>query len=261
MRRSAARPATDLGAYDLYLRAHAVFFPVAKERVFEALGLLEKAMAIDPRYGLALSWAAICHRVIAINGWAKAPEINRRKASDLARQALQVAENDPGVLANGAMVLAQFCEDIGVMMALVDRALALNPSDARGWYASGVLRGRAGQHDLAISHIETSLRLSPRERTGTSQSRIGEAHLFKRRFDEATSKPLLSIQENPGAPVAYRFLAACYAHMGRLEEAREIVARLRAITPRVVPTDLSWRKPEDRELFLSGLHLAMGEGT
>ncbi len=261
MRRSASRPTADLTAYDLYLRALAVFFPVAKEPIFEALGLLEQAIAIDPRYGLALSWAAICHRVIAINGWAEAPETNRCKAGDLARQALQAAENDPHVLANAAMVLAQFGEDIGVMMALVDRALALNPSDARGWYASSVLRGWAGQHNLAVSHVETSLRLSPRERTGTSQSRIGEAYFFKRWFDEARPQLLLSIQENPGAPVAYRFLAACYAYMGRLDEARAIVLRLRAITPRVVPSDLPWRNPEDRELLLSGLRLAAGEAT
>ena len=47
--------------------------------------------------------------------------------------------------------------------------------------------------------------------------------------------------------------------MGRLDEARAIVARLRAITPLVVPSDLPFRNPEDRELLLSGLRLAMGE--
>ena len=147
------------------------------------------------------------------------------------------------------------------MMALVDRALVLNPSFARGWYASGVLRGWAGQPDLSISHVETSLRLSPRERTGTPQSRMGEAYFFKHRFEEAVSKLLLSIQENSGAPVAYRFLAACYAHLGRLDEARAIVARLRVITALIVPSDLPWRDPEHRELFLLGLRLAAGEET
>ena len=49
--------------------------------------------------------------------------------------------------------------------------------------------------------------------------------------------------------------------MGRLDEARAIVARLRAITPLVVPNDLLLRKPEDRELLLSGLRLATGEAT
>jgi hypothetical protein len=49
--------------------------------------------------------------------------------------------------------------------------------------------------------------------------------------------------------------------MGRLDEARAIVARLRAITPQIVPSVLPWRNPEDRELLLSGLRLAAGEGA
>jgi TolB-like protein len=259
MRRSAARPTTDLGAYDLYLRALAAVFPITKERTLEALGLLEQAIAIDRHCAPALSWAAICHWRLVRDGWAEAPAISRRKGIDLARQALQVAENDPGILANAAFVLAHFGEDIGAMIGLVDRALALNPSFARGWNLSGNLRLFAGQPDLAVEHTETSLRLSPRERIGLPLHVMGTAYFFKRRFDEAVSKLLLAIQDNPGHPNSYRTLAACYAHMGRLDEARAIVAKLRAITPLVVPSDLPFRNPEDRELLLSGLRLAAGE--
>jgi tetratricopeptide (TPR) repeat protein len=188
-------------------------------------------------------------------------ETSRRKAVDLARQALQVAQNDPGILANAAFVLAHFGEDIGAIIGLVDRALALNPSFARGWFLSGVLRNWAGQHDLAIEHLETSLRLSPRERMGTPLQVMGTAYFFKRQFDEAAAKLLLAIQDHPGFPASYRYLAACYAHMGRLDEARAIVARLRATTPQVVPSDLPYRDPQDRELYLSGLGLAADEET
>jgi TolB-like protein len=76
MRRSAARPTTDLSAYDLYLRALSTFYPITKERVFAALGLLEQAIAIDPNYGPALSWAAICHMRLVNDGWTEAPETN-----------------------------------------------------------------------------------------------------------------------------------------------------------------------------------------
>jgi tetratricopeptide (TPR) repeat protein len=189
------------------------------------------------------------------------PPPTRRKGIDLVRLALEVAENDPRILANAANVLAYFGEDIGAMMGLVDRALALNPSYARGWNVSGLLRLWTGQPDLAIEHVETSLRLSPRERMGQPLQAMGVAHFFKRRFDEAAEKLLLAIQDHPGFPSSYRFLAACYAHMGRLDEARAIVARLRAVTPQVVPSDLPWRNPEHRELFLSGLRLAAGEPT
>jgi tetratricopeptide (TPR) repeat protein len=123
---------------------------------------------------------------------------------------------------------------------------------------SGLLRIWAGQPDLAIDHVEASLRLSPRERMGMPLYLMGMAYFFARRFDEAASRLLLAIQHHPGAPGSYRFLAACYAYMGRLDEAREIVARRRTITPLLVPSELPWRNPEHRELFLSGLRLAAG---
>jgi adenylate cyclase len=259
MRRSAARPTTDLGAYDLYLRALAAFYPTTRERILKALNLLEQAIAIDPHYGPALAWTAMCHMRLVLDGWAEEPETNRCKAIELARQALQVERDDPGVLVHGAFTLAYFGEDIGAMLGLIDRALALNPSYARGWYVSGLLRSFAGQHDLAVEHVETSLRLSPRERMGAPLVVIGVAYFFKRLFDEAVPKLLLSIQDQPGYPASYRYLAACHAHTGRLDEARAVLARLRAITPQVMPIVLPFRNPEDRELLLSGLRLAAGE--
>ena len=258
-RRSAARPMADLGAYDLYLRALAVFYPVTRERVFRALGLFERAIAIDGHYGPALVWAAVCHMTFVRDGWAEDVETSCRKAVELARQALEVGENDPRILADAAQVLASFGEDIGAMMGLVDPALALNPGYARGWFISGLLRVFAGQHDVAIEHAETSLRLSPRETMGSPVSLMGLAYLFKRRFEEATAKLLLAIQDHPGFPVTYRHLVVCYAHMGRFDEARAALAKLRAITPVVVPSNVPFLRPEDLKLYLSGLRLVAGE--
>jgi adenylate cyclase len=134
------------------------------------------------------------------------------------------------------------------MMGLVDRALVLNPSFARGWYLSGFLRVFAGQPDLAIEHLETSLRLSPRERLGTPLSIMGGAYFFKRQFDEAASKLLLAI---------YSCRVLCLSRGDRRSEGGRHAAPRH--TPLVVPSVLSWRNPEHRELFLSGLRLAMGE--
>jgi adenylate cyclase len=47
--------------------------------------------------------------------------------------------------------------------------------------------------------------------------------------------------------------------MRRLDEAHAIVARLRAITPEIVPSVLPYQNPDNRELYLSGLRLAAGE--
>ena len=72
-------------------------------------------------------------------------------------------------------------------------------------------------------------------------------------------KLLLAIQESPNAPNPYRFLAACYAHMGRIDDARKTVTCLGSITSVVIPDASYVRNPEHRELLLSGLRLAMGE--
>jgi len=258
--RSADRPTADLTAYDLYLRAYAMVSSSARQ-IPEALRLAEQAIARDARYGPALAYAALCCFRLLFDDRSEDPAADRLKAVDFARRALEMAGDDPAVLVNAADVLAYFGADIGAMMALVDRALTLNPNYARGWYMSGVLRLWAGQPDLAIEHENASLRLSPRARVGTSLGVRGPAHFFARRFDEALPKLLLAVQGDPSFPLSYRYLAACYAHMGRLDDAREIVQRLRAITPVVIPDASFLRNLAHRELLLSGLRLAVGEAT
>jgi adenylate cyclase len=134
--RSANRPTNDLTAYDLYLRAYALFWSSA---VPEALQLTEQAIARDPRYGPALAWAAYCCVGMLHGNLSRDREADSRKGADFARRALKVAAEDPGVLVNAALPLAYFGENIGAMIALVDRALALNPSFAHGWFINGVL--------------------------------------------------------------------------------------------------------------------------
>jgi TolB-like protein len=256
--RSVTRPINDLTAYDLYLRAYAMMLSSVTQ-IPDALHLMEQAIARAPHYGPALGLAAICGYRLLIDDRSEDLSADRLKTANFARRALEAAGDDPAILSNAAVALAYLGEDIGTMTTLIDRALALNPSFARGWYLSGMLRLWAGQPDLAIERVEAALRLSRRGRIGVSLYVTGAAHFFNRRFDAAAQKLLLQIQEVPRASQPYRFLAACYAHMRRLDDAREIVARLLAITPVLINDVTYLRNPEHRELFLSGLRLAAGE--
>jgi adenylate cyclase len=257
--RLATRPTNDLNAYDLYLRAFPHAFSWDKRLIAEAIDLLGRAIENDPRYGPALALAAYCHRQFDLSGWANDPGRNRHESLDLARRAVQVAPDDPCVLGHVAFVFGYFGEDIDSAIAMIDRCLALNPSFARGWMFSGFLRLYAGQPDLAIAHLEISLRLNPRDRRALHLTGIGIALFFNRRLDEALARLLAALQEFPGYATPYRFAAACYAHTGRLDEAREMVERLRSITSIVVHSATQYRNLEHRELFLSGLRLAAGE--
>jgi adenylate cyclase len=258
-RRSTDRPTNDLTAYELHLRALSHLRSWQKEEVLLALDLFEKALGRDPHYGPALAWAARCHFAIHGNDWTNDPESNRGEGIDLARRALRAAPDDPVVLDNAAFVLAYFGEDIYAAIELIDRALSLNPSFAWGWMDSGFVRLWLGQSEAAITHFETSLRLSPcADRAGPFLG-LGIAHFFSRRFDDAKAMLLKSLQERPNWPPTYHYLVSCYAHMGRFGEAREVLQRLRAITTVAVTSAAHLRDPEHRELFLSGLRLAAGE--
>jgi adenylate cyclase len=148
---------------------------------------------------------------------------------DLARAALEAAGDDPVVLINTSYPLAYFGENIRDMMALADRAMSLNSSYARGWYVSAILRVIAGESDLAIEHIERSVGLSPRDSVGVPTAIMGLAQFLTRRFEPAAQNFRLTARQVPGWPSSYRMLTACYAHMGRLDEAREAIEQMRAI--------------------------------
>ena len=259
-RRSTARPTADLTAYDLYLRALAHSYG-SKAACSSRLDLLEQAIDRDPHYGPALAAAASCGVFIDINGWTENRGQNRSAAIDRAERALESAGDDPETLVYAAHALAYFGENIDAMLALVDRALTLNPSFSRGWLMSAQLRMWAGQPDRAVEHVERAMRLSPRDLPGAHLFLVGLAHFVNRRFEDALPKLIVAAQHLASAPYVHRVLASCYAHMERLEEARAIIERLRTISQVVVPEFNQFRNPTHRELILSGLRLAAGVGT
>jgi len=71
--------------------------------------------------------------------WAKQRSGSGPSHGYRSRAASLATADDPGTVVNAAAALAFFGEDIGAMVTLVDRALALNPSFARGWHISGML--------------------------------------------------------------------------------------------------------------------------
>jgi len=261
IRRTSERPTKDLSAYDLYLRALPHIATYRWDDTIRSVALLQQAIECDPNFASALARAGYCHAVLDAIGRVKDRRGNRRIGLDLARRALFVGGDDAVALAFVAHALGYFNEDIEVAIAIVDRATALNPSGAYGWRFSGFQRLYAGQCEAAVEHFERSIRLSPREARWPQLTGIAMARFFRGRLDDAAATLLQALQENPTYPLANRALASCYAQMGRLDEARAVVARLRAITPMLIPEETNYRNPEHREIFLSGLRWVVGETT
>jgi adenylate cyclase len=256
--RSMARRTTDLTTYDFYLRALSLVWGWNREGVAAGIEILSRAIARDPQYAPVLALSAAAHTNLHVNDWTDDSAGTREIAVEHARRALACDDDDPNVLGFVARTFGYFGEDIGASIALIDRALLLNPSFARGWVTRGWLRLWAGQPEPAIEDFETSLRLSPHVRAADRLMGLGVAYFFARRLDEAEAMLLRSLQGYPKWPPSYRFLAATHAHRGRLAEARRAIETLKTLTDVLVPPVTHWRRAEDRDFFLDGLSLAIG---
>jgi TolB-like protein/class 3 adenylate cyclase len=258
--RASNRPTADLTSYDLYLRALPLFRAWAREPIAQAIVLLEQAIERDPRYGPALASLALCHSQNFLSGWGDAAvEVEQCRA--LARRARDAAPDDPMTVTSAAGALLALGEDTDLLKRMVDGALARNPSHAFGWLWSGWIRTVSGEADLALEHFEMSLRLDPRAtRRAFHLTGMGICHFFQRRFDQAAAILEASFHELPTYPNTMWFLAACYAQMGRLDDAREFAAR-HGIGPggQWLTVGPGFGTAEQSELFLSGLRLATAE--
>ncbi|HEY5070450.1 MAG TPA: TIR domain-containing protein [Caulobacteraceae bacterium] len=217
VRRASSRPTPDLGSYDLYLRTLPLMSRFARGEIFEAIDLLEKAIALDPDYALATGAAALAYsQVFVVAGWSENPAEHRRRGLELAHRALRLAGDDPDVLNFVATAMWHLGEKLGDAIVMVDRSLALNSGSAVGWQTSGWLRIAAGEVEVGIGHLQTSLRLDPVSHLRPIRlTGIGVGRCVQRRFEEAVALFRESAQLLSGYPSNHAMLAYCYGKLGK----------------------------------------------
>jgi len=258
IRRASARPTENVGSYELYLRALPLLSKRELADLQTALDLLNRAIALDPDYASALADAAFCHYLMNLYGWSDDPERSRREGIALAHRALKAAGQDAEVLANAARSVAGLEMDNEAAIALIDRAIALNPGSATAWLFSAALRLWTGEVDLAIEHLEVSMRLDPVGPDRASQiGNMARARFHQGRFAEAValSKEAGRMAESP---TGHAYLAACYGHLGEIGAARKALARYRELSQQPVETFASTfiHEPGQLKMFLDGIALA-----
>jgi len=258
--RARARPTSDLTAYDLYLRGADPALEWSKEATLQGLDFLNQAITRDPRFGAALAAAAFSHSLLYCSGWADDPEATKREGVSLAHRALQYGGDDTTTMSAAAVALMNFDEDATPLVGVTERALSLNPGSFQAWLCSGWVRVAAGDPARALEHFATCERLDPRSPyRPTILTGIGIAHFIAHRLDEAVANWLSAIPLLPSYVTPYYYLASCYAHMGRLDDAKEMFGRLSVLTPpKAHPPVVITQNPEERAFFFTGYRRAMG---
>jgi adenylate cyclase len=261
MQRARRKPTESLDAYDLYLRALAQY-NVSPEGNREALQLLRRAIEIDPKYAAPYGLAARCYVFQQSWGWVPPSDPALAEGVRLAKLAASLGRDDPETLSMAAMTLRQLGGDVQGALALIGRALALNPNSALAWRISGSLQTSLGKPELAIAHLERSARLSPLDAEGAWCSFfIAIAHFMAGRYEEASSWSDKALHDLPDYPPALRMKAASSVLLGRVEEGRAWVKRLLAVNADTTISGLRryyqgfWQKL-GLEAYLDGLRKA-----
>jgi len=216
----------DLGSYDFTMRAMPHVWVLEKEESSKALELLEKALAIDPHYPLALSLAGWCHAQRSVYNWADDIAGSQAMARSLAERAAEMSGDDPIILAILGAVHT-FVRNYGTARVLLERAVTLDPNAAWAWSRLGWLENYSDQPQKAITNFERALRLSPIDPMNfNNYVGIGSAHEVAQECEEAAMFYRRALQERPNAYWIYRNLASSLAGAGRIEEARQAYAEM-----------------------------------
>jgi tetratricopeptide (TPR) repeat protein len=262
MERASRKPTESLAAYDLYLRALAQVYRFTAEGFGEAVVLARQALAIDPSYAPAAALLGWCRALQRTQGWGAVSDADVAEGVRLARQALEGARDDPDTMWQAAMPLSLFAGETAMAMAVVDRALTLNPNAAAAWMARGFLHALSNHPEASIEAIDRAQRLSPFDPLDFwSAVSVAIAHLAARRFEEAIEWAERALHSQPRLATALRVEIVANAHLGRLDEARAELGRMLAMDPGLtIPRYRMFlglqTAPEVFELLVTGLRLA-----
>jgi len=259
--RAKRKPTESLNAYDFYLRGMANLHQGTREAINEALPLFHEAIQLDPDFASAYGMAAWCHFWRKVNGWMTDRSQEVAEGARLARRAVELGRDDAIALTRSGHALGHLVGDLDGGIALLDRALMLNPNLAAAWFLGGFLRVWRGEPDGAIEHFARAMRLSPLDpEMYRMQAGMAVAHLFAGRFDTASSWAEKAFRDLPSFLMVVGIIAASHALAGRTDEARRAMHHLRQLDPALRISNLTdWlpiHRPEDLATFADGLRRA-----
>lgn len=222
----------NLDAYDLYLRALPMVHGTDPSAYVTAIELLRRASALEPNFALAL----------ALTGWTIEKRItlnmpplgsdDAAAAVRLARAALALDPGDPLVLASCGWLLVILARDYDGGLAAARRARAANPNDILVLNVVGTCEMLAGDLLAGRRDFLRAVALGPNAPEAyLNLTGIASSYVDSGENEEALAWGRRSLETFNEWPVTLWTLAAAAGNLGRLDEARGYVARLRELAP------------------------------
>jgi DNA-binding SARP family transcriptional activator/TolB-like protein len=254
-------PPPDPTAYELMLRAIPAIYRLEQNGFLAAGDMLRSAIAIDPGHAAAHAWLAYWHLFHVGQGWAPDPLAATHEAGVLAERAVTLDPHDARGLTLSGHVRAFLSRRAEEGIALHERALSLNPNLPMAWAFCGLAHSYLGEHDEAIRQIDHAQRLSPFDPHGFFfDMALMVPYMLKHDHQTALRIGRRAVELNPGFSSSHKGVLAVLGHLGRSADARELLARLMAIEPNLTLDDAVSRSPilrsDDLAHYAEGLRLA-----
>jgi DNA-binding SARP family transcriptional activator/TolB-like protein len=260
-KRSSSRSQVDATAYDLMLRSIPLMGRLEHAPFMQAGQHLADAIALEPDYAAAYAWYAYWHMFLVGQDWADHPKAIMEKAGELAERAIVLDPFDARGLAISGHVRAFLHRRLREAMVLHDRALSLNPNLAMAWALSAVAYAYAGDTEEAERRNNRYKALSPLDpHAFFFDAFFVLIHLMKRDYETAVEVGRTVSQLNPSFTATYKPYLAALGHLHRDQEAAIIRRRLLALEPDFTIERFLETNPMERESdrahYAEGLRLA-----
>jgi DNA-binding SARP family transcriptional activator/TolB-like protein len=260
-KRSSSRGQIDATAYDYMLRSIPLIGRMEHEAFLQAGEYLSQAITLEPDYAASYAWYAYWHVFYVGQGWADCPKVMMERAGELAERAIVLDPYDARGLSISGHVRAFLHRQLQEAMVLHERALTLNPNLAMAWALSAVTHAYAGDPDEAERRNNRYKKLSPLDpHAFFFDAFFVLIHLMKRDYEAAVEVGRSVSQLNPAFTAGYKPYLAALGHLRRDQEAATIRRRLLALEPDFTIERFMETNPMERESdklhYAEGLRLA-----
>jgi adenylate cyclase len=219
-------------AYECMLQAMHSMKGLDQSGFVRARMFLDRSMVMDPDFAMPVALAARWHSLRVGQGWSPNPQAEAAQGLELAARAIELDRQNAFALATYGHLRSYLFHDYDTALAYLERARAAGPSNSIAWYLSSATLSFVGRAEEAIRHSEHALRLSPFDPAlHFFHTTLALAHYANGSYEEALRWGRLAESENPAYSGTLRYVAAALAATGRLDEAREVAARLLQLEP------------------------------
>jgi adenylate cyclase len=254
--RESAKPTENLQAYDYVLRARPSLQRPTRANIAEARTLLKSAIALDPNFASAYAGLAESYYIAVSMGWAESPTAYLSRAEEMANKALSLRGSE----VSAHVILGRidiFYHRYDQAMAQLDRAIAINPSNAHALAGRGNILMWRGQTDAAVEALELAQRIDP-ELNPIDRFALSLAYYLKGRYHDSIEQAESNLRKTGAANFSRVVLAAAYAELDRGEDAARAVTMIRRLDPTFDAATFGSKflNPADLERLRDGLRKA-----